>query len=197
VQLLPDGPLPWLARELKGGDALNLLQGEFSRGPDYAERWRQWRTPALLAGALLVAHVGAQALQIHQANKQIAALDAEIAQVYSTAMPSEPMHDPRKQMQSRLDRIRKSSVGPQYFLHSVQAVSAAMAGVPQTTIEAMSYREHTLDLKLSAGNVDALSRVSQAVAKQGLSADIQSSTPLPSGVEAHMQIQPQGAKAHR
>ena len=72
----------------------------------------EWRTAALLAGGLLVAHVAAQALQIHRANKQIAALDTEIAQVYATAMPAEPMHEPRKQMQSRLDRIRKSWIGP-------------------------------------------------------------------------------------
>src|SRR6202795_4828773 len=31
VQLLPDGPLPWLARALSTTDAVNLLQGEFTR----------------------------------------------------------------------------------------------------------------------------------------------------------------------
>src|SRR5450631_2502492 len=30
IQLLPDGPLPWLARSLEGTDAVNLLQGEFA-----------------------------------------------------------------------------------------------------------------------------------------------------------------------
>src|ERR1700693_2742348 len=31
VQLLPDGPLPWLARALWTTDAVHLLQGEFAR----------------------------------------------------------------------------------------------------------------------------------------------------------------------
>ena len=34
VQILPDGPLPWLARELRTTDAVNLLQGEFAQRRD-------------------------------------------------------------------------------------------------------------------------------------------------------------------
>jgi hypothetical protein len=44
VQLLADGPLPWLARGMNAPDAVNLLQGEFSRTTDYSERWRRWRS---------------------------------------------------------------------------------------------------------------------------------------------------------
>src|SRR5580700_9932335 len=61
VQLLPDGPLPWLARGLQSTDAVNLLQGDFARATDYGARWRRWRTAALLAAGLLVVHVAAQA----------------------------------------------------------------------------------------------------------------------------------------
>ena len=75
VQLLPDGPLPWLARGIDSADAVNLLQGEFARTSDYAERWRQWRVAAILAVALLGVHVAAQALQIRPAKHESAALD--------------------------------------------------------------------------------------------------------------------------
>src|SRR5258708_34032758 len=88
VQLLPDGPLPWLARSLAATDAVNLLQGEFARTTDFGARWRQWRTPAALAAALLAVHVGAQALQIRQANHEAPALDGQIARVFSSAMPA-------------------------------------------------------------------------------------------------------------
>src|ERR1700734_3085717 len=53
VQLLPDGPLPWLAQSLEADDAVNLLQGEFAHTTDFAARWLQWRPPAFLAAALL------------------------------------------------------------------------------------------------------------------------------------------------
>ena len=50
VQLLPDGPLPWLARALAATDAVNLLQGEFARTTDFGARWRQWRTAGSAGG---------------------------------------------------------------------------------------------------------------------------------------------------
>jgi general secretion pathway protein L len=119
VQLLPDGPLPWLARTLPTTDAINLLQGEFARATDFGARWRQWRAAALLAAGLLTVHVAAEALQIRQAKHETAALDGQIASVFSAAMPADAMQDPRRQMQSRLDRIRKSGAGPENFLRTL------------------------------------------------------------------------------
>jgi len=199
IQLLPDGPLPWLARHLGAADAVNLLQGEFARSTDYGARWRQWRTAALLAGGLLGAHLAAEAVQIHRANHQTAALDGEIAQVFSQAMPAEKLQDPRRQMESRLERIRRSGPGPEYFLRTLQTLSGAVSNTPKTSIDALSYHEQSLDMKVTAPSLAALSQLSQLVGKQGqgLTAEIQSSTPVAAGVEAHVQIRAEGAKAPR
>jgi type II secretion system protein L len=197
VQLLPDGPLPWLARSLGTTDAVNLLQGEFTRTTDFGARWRQWRTAAALAAGLLVVHVAAQALQIRQAKHDAAALDGQIASVFSAAMPAEAMQDPRRQMQSRLDRIRKSGAGPEYFLRSLKVLSDAMAVTPKTDIDSLSYREESLDMKVNAPSLAALSQLSQFIGKQGMTAEIQSSTPVASGVEAHIQLRSQTPRAHR
>ncbi len=195
VQILADGPLPWFARQLAASNAVNLLQGEFSRATDYGSHWRAWRTAALLAAGLLVAHVAVQALQIRQANRRSSAADVEISQVFAAAMPSEPMHDARQQMQSRLDRIRKAQAGPQYFMRMVQALSGATSGLPQVSIDALNFREQTLDMKVTAANVASLSTLTQSVARQGLTAEIQSSTPAGAGVEAHLQIRAPRASA--
>ncbi len=198
VQLLPDGPLPWLARSLAATDAVNLLQGEFARTTDFGARWRQWRTPAALAAALLAVHVGAQALQIRQAKHEAAALDGQIASVFSSAMPAEAMQeDPRRQMQSRLDRIHKSGASPEYFLRTLKVLGDAMAATPKTNIDALSYREDSLDMKVSAPSLAALSQLSQLIGKQGMTAEIQSSTPVASGVEAHLQLRSSASRTHR
>jgi general secretion pathway protein L len=198
VQLLAEGPLPWLARELPATGAVNMLQGEFTTTVDSGGGWRQWRVAALLAVALLITHLGAQALQIHQANAQSAALDGEMSQLFMTAMPSERMSEPRRQMQSRLDRIHKLGSGPQYFLKTLQALGGAVAATPKTSVDSLSFRDQTLDMKLTAPSIDALSQFSQNIVRQGLHADIQSSTPVAAGVEAHMQIRMGGAaKASR
>jgi general secretion pathway protein L len=197
VQLLPDGPLPWLARTLGTTDAVNLLQGEFARVTDFAARWRQWRTAAALAAGLLAVHVAAQALQIRHVKHETAALDGQIASVFSAAMPGEAMQDPRRQMQSRLDRIHKSGAGPAYFLRTLKVLGDAMAVAPKTDIDALSYREDSLDMKVSAPNLAALSQLSQFIGKQGMTAEIQSSTPVANGVEAHIQLRSSTSRPHR
>jgi general secretion pathway protein L len=197
IQLLPDGPLPWLAREVAATDAINLLQGEFARATHYGTHWRRWRAAAALAVGLLVIHVAAQAYQLHQAKHDTALLDIEIAQVFSAAMPADQLQDPRRQMQSRLDRIRHSGAGPQHFLRTLQTLSGALTEVPHTNIDSLSYREESLDMKVTAPSLAVLSQLSQTVDKQGLTAEIQSSAPVGSGVEAHMQVRAHGTKAHR
>jgi type II secretion system protein L len=197
VQLLADGPLPWLARELKGSEAVNLLQGDFARQTDYGARWKQWRTAAILAGGLLVAHVAAAAIRIHQANHESKTLDTQIAEIFAQVMPAEKLADPRRQMQTRLDRIHHSGAGPEYFLHTMEALAGAISSTPSTRIESFSYREQSLDLRLTAPSLAALSQLTQTVDKQGLKADIQSSQPVDGGVEAHLQLRSQGAKAPR
>jgi general secretion pathway protein L len=194
IQLFADGPLPWLAKGLPGTDAVNLLQGEFAREPDYGARWRQWRVAALLGAILLGAHVAAQGLQIHQANRRAEALEAEIAQAYSAVMPGVPVPEAHRQMESRLARIRRSGTGPEYFLQALQAVTGAVGAVPKTSVDALSYRGQTLDMKVTAPSVDALSQLSQHMGRSGLTADIQSSTPVSGGVEAHLQLHPPAAR---
>jgi general secretion pathway protein L len=197
VQLLPDGPLPWLARGLQGTDAVNLLQGDFARTTNLGARWSRWRTAALLAVAFLVLHFAAQALQIHHAKRETAALDGQIASVFSAAMPAETMRDPRRQMQTRLDRIHKSGASPEYFLRALKVLSGALAVTPKTEIQALSYRDDSVDLKARAPSLAALSQLSQYISKQGMTAEIQSSTPVAGGVEAHIQLRGQATRAHQ
>jgi len=196
IQLLPDGPLPWLARGLTDTDAVNLLQGEFAKGSDYGTTWRQWRTAAVLALGLLVVHVAAQALQLRRARHETALLDAQIAQIFGASMPAEKQGDPRRQMQSRLDRIRHAGPGPEYFLRALQTVGAALAAAPKTSVDSLSYRESVLELKVTAPGLGDISQISQLMQARGMSAEIQSSTPVATGVEAHLQLKTAGAKAH-
>jgi general secretion pathway protein L len=197
VQLLADGPLPWLARGTNAADAVNLLQGEFSRTPNYGERWHRWRPAAALAGALFLVHLGAQALQIRQAKHESAALDGEISQLFSFAMPGDSLSDPRRQMQAKLERIRKSGAGPQYFLRALQTLSGALTVAPKTTISALSYRENALDMTVNAPSLAALSQLTQSVGKEGLAAEIQSSNPVAAGVEAHLHVHDQSSRPQR
>jgi hypothetical protein len=100
------------------------------------------------------------------------------------------MRDARRQLQARLDRLRHSGAGPEYFLRTLSALVDATSATPKSNIESMSFHEQTLDLRLTAPDLGSVSQVAQVIGKQGFSADIQSSTPVSNGVEAHMQIHP-------
>ena len=196
VQLLPDGALPWLARTLDSSDAVNLLQGEFARTTTLRVRWRVWHTAAWLAAGLLIAHVAAQAVQIRHAKHEAAVLDEQIASVFAAAMPGAVIKDPRRQMQAQLDHIRKKGASPEYFLHALKTMSGALAVAPKTEIAALSYHEQSVDMKLNAPSLAALSQLSQYIEKQEMKAEILSSTPVAGGVEAHMQLRSQASRAH-
>jgi general secretion pathway protein L len=192
VQLLGDGPLPWLSRSLNDSEAVNMLQGEFSHSSGYQESWKEWRPVAILAALLLLVHIGVQSLQIRKAKKDSAQLDTQISQLFSATMPGVPVRDARRQMQERLNLVRKSGPGPQNFLREIQAVGRAVAATPKSGIDNVSYREQTLEMKVTAPDVAAISQIARSVGQTGLNAEIQSSTPVSGGVEAHLQIRSQG-----
>lgn len=195
VQLLPDGPLPWLARGRDARDAVNLLQGDFARKPAYVDRWREWRVAAFLAIALLGVHVATEAARIHVADRESARADRAIATLYAAAMPGVPMREPRAQMEARLRAIRASAAGPSAFLRTMQALGTAIGEAAPTRLESFAFHQGTWDLTVSTKSVDALGRLSQALAQQGLRAEIQSSTPASGGVEAHLRIRAAGGAA--
>jgi general secretion pathway protein L len=193
IQLLADGPLSWLARELPRGNFIDLLQGPYALQTSLAGRWREWRLPAYLAAALLAAHVGVQSVSIWKAKRAAKQLDGEIAQVFEASMPGQSMDDPLKQMQQRLKLIR--GAGPQQFLHSLDTLGRAVSGTPKSSIEALSYRDQTMDVKVTAPSSDALGQLSRLVSDHGMRAQIQSSNPVGDGVEGRLQVQSVGGSS--
>lgn len=193
VQLLPEGPLPWLGREYPHADAINLLQGNYVAHEAQSSTWRRWRTAALLAAGLLGTHVAAESLALHRANTQNTELRARIEQVFSQAMPGEKPVDPRHQMQVRLQQIRGSGGGPQHFLKALHGLAVAAASQPGIHVDAMSFRDGTLDLKLTAPGVGDLAQLAQRISKDGLTAELQSSNPVAKGIEGRLQVrEPRG-----
>ena len=103
----------------------------------------------------------------------------------------------KKREPELVNRTAGVSAGPQYFLRTLQTLSGALAVTPKTTISALSYRENALDMTVNAPSLAALSQLTQSVGKEGFAAEIQSSNPIASGVEAHLHVRDQSARAQR
>lgn len=185
VKLLPEGPLPLLAPQAAGDGGINLLQGAYAPRSSFAAQFRQWRLPAALAAAAALVFLTGQAVSAWQLGRAEKALDGEIAQVFSQALPGQPLVDARAQMQGVLGSQDSAGAG---LLPVMSALAQAMAQTPAARIEAMSYRGDALELRLTAPTVESLDGIKQAMTRGGVTAELQSATPRGDVVEGRLQV---------
>lgn len=195
LKLLPDGPLPIMAANVAVAAPVNLLQGPYAVKRKLTLSLAPWRHAAALAGIFVVLHFGLKGWQYWD-NKQLeAALDREITQVFQQAMPGAPIPEPlqaRRQIELRLNQLR-GTAPVSGMMVTLAALSEALAQAPNTTVEAIAYRNKTTDVRLLAPSVDALDRIRQVATEKGLDAKIQSATPRESKFEGRLQFTSSGA----
>lgn len=195
LKLLPNGPLQLLAAAAVSGASINLLQGQYAAKTKLNVSFQPWRYAAILAGAFVVLHLGLKGWQYFDLNSAEARLDDELTQVFQQALPGAPVPDPaaaRKQVEARLSVLRGG--GPTGgIMTTLDTLGAALALAPGTAIEALSYRDETTELRVTAPSVDALDKIQHAAAERGITAKIQSANPRDSKIEGRLQLTRQGA----
>jgi general secretion pathway protein L len=193
VQVLSDGPLALLAQQLPGDDAINLLQGSYAPQTAHAVGWRAWRVAAVLLACLVGLHVAGKAAELAVLKKREHTLDASIDQAFRAAMPGEfNTTDARRRMQQRLVSARG---GGEFagLLPALGALVVARNGAPGTVVQALSFREGAVDLKLAAPNAESLDRISRALRDNGWQADLTAGNAAKAGYEGRIQIRPKGS----
>ncbi|MEJ2515829.1 MAG: type II secretion system protein GspL [Gammaproteobacteria bacterium] len=195
VRLLPDGILPHLAATVATGAPVNLLQGEFAPRTNVDKLWKPWRLPAALAAGLVLVGIGVQAVELSRLKAEEARLDEAVAAAFEKAMPGARMVDARAQIDRRLALARGAGAETnESFLAALDALGGALAATPGVTLEAISFRSGTLDLRLEAPSVDALEAIRQNVARSGrFTASFQQANPRDTGVEGRIQVSGSGA----
>jgi general secretion pathway protein L len=187
LQILPDGALPLLAASAVRGDALSLLQGEFVRRTGWRAEWLRWRVAAFLAVAALALHVGVRGYDLARLWGEQKRLDTAIEQAARIALPDvERIDDARAQVASRL--AGGGAADPAGFLGQLAAVAGALSAAPGPKLQSLGWREHALELQVSAPNTDAIARFAQGIAGTGLTADVASTTNGENGVEAKLVV---------
>lgn len=191
LKLLPDGALSLLATgAVQTKDAISLLQGQYAAKKKLNIAFAPWRYAAVLAAVFFALHLGLKAWQFTHLKREDARLDGEIAQVYQTAMPGAPLPDPslaRRQMEARLTILRGGTPSGG-MLATVGTLAEAVTQVPGTTVEALSYRNGTTDLRVLAPSVDALDKIRSFATERGMSAVIQSANPRDKQHEGRLQF---------
>lgn len=185
VKLLPDGLLPLLAAQLPTAKPINLLQGAYAAPSSFGSQLKQWRLPAALAVATLVAFIGAQGFKLWQLKAAEKQLDAQITATFNQILPGQPVVDPRAQIQGVLAR---AGGGSHSLLPAISLLAQAIAQAPATRIESMSYRAGVLELRLVAPNVETLDTIKQAMSRDGATVELQSANPRDQLIEGRLQV---------
>lgn len=196
VRLMPDGPLPLLVPGAFDRKAINLLQGDYAPSTGMEKTWKPWRVAAILIAVLFALSLVKQASTLYQLNAQNKQLDAVIESIFRDALPDvQRIVNPRAQMESRLAAARAASGAIDApFLTAVDIISRAVTSAPNSRIEALSFRNGVMELKISVPGVDTLDRIQKEVVADGqLDASILSATPRSEGVEGRLRVSPSGA----
>jgi general secretion pathway protein L len=151
-----------LATSLDEREALALRSGPYARRRSLSVQWQRWRIVAALLAAWVLVDTGAALLESWQLRRQVAAVDAQIVDVYRKTFPGPgPVLNPRLQMESRLAALRKQGGGDTGLLRLLDSVGAALVADGSVQVTNITYRNGDLDLEITAGslqNIDQLAR---------------------------------------
>ena len=192
VQLLPGGSISVLAPAAAAGDAVNLLQGALATSVPGEVRWRSWRIAAVLAGALVLLHIGARYFELTRLQKNETALDTSIEEAFRIAMPGQQnATNARRRVEQRLAEVRSGSGGA--LLPALSALATARNAAPAATIEGITFRDGNIQLRISAPDAASLDAIGQQLRAAKWQADILGGSANGDSYRGSMQIRKAGA----
>ncbi|HUO83154.1 MAG TPA: type II secretion system protein GspL [Gammaproteobacteria bacterium] len=191
IRLLPQGPLPHLAVNAVRFPDVNLLQGPYAPVTSSQALWQPWRLAASLAAVCVAVALGVEAVQFFKLSAEEARLDATIEQVFHSALPNVPLStDPRRQLERELEAARGGTgAGERPFLEILSVVGSVLRETPDARVEALSFRNDTMDLRLTVPSVGTLDQIKRLVAERGqLDTEIRSANPRDEAIEGRLTL---------
>jgi type II secretion system protein L len=193
---MADGTLPQLAAGLQGKNVINFLQGAYTPRSDWQRALKPWRRAALLAASLLITVSLVQAVSLWRLSSVESDLDAALAVTLRQVFPgNSKINDPRRE----LDQLRQSLRGgpsgsSSQFLDTVIALGGILPKLQDTRVEAASYRNQVLELRIKVPDVTTLDRLEREMEDSGhFQISIQSANPRDDGVEGRIAIARSGS----
>jgi general secretion pathway protein L len=181
-----------LAAGLDRSPPLNLMQGEYHRQGERAERaTRVWRWVALVAALAFGLEVSGRWLDYRSLENELGNLNQEAAQILNEAFPDVGrVVNPRVQMDQRLASLRQSSgIGGNGFLYLLRATGPTLVAAKDLEIRSASYRGGDLILEVHANSLAAIEALRQRIMDTGsVQIALESATTLESGADAKLRI---------
>ncbi|MBA3564013.1 MAG: type II secretion system protein GspL [Gammaproteobacteria bacterium] len=196
IKLLPQGPLPHLAVQAVRQSDINLLQGPYAPASSSKALWQPWRLAASLAAICVAVALGIQGVEYFKLTAAEAQLDATIEEVFKAALPNTPLStDPRRQIERELEALRGGgSASEKPFLEILTVLGSVLLETPDARVEALSFRNDVMDLRLTVPSVGTLDQIKRLVAERGrLETEIRSANPRDEAIEGRLTFKEPGA----
>ena len=191
IRLLPQGPLPHLAINAVRFPDVNLLQGPYAPATSSSALWQPWRAAASLAAVCVAVALGVQSVHFFKLRAEEARLDANIEEVFQSALPGTPLStDPRRQLERELEAVRGGTgAADRPFLEILSVLGSVLRETPDARVEALSFRNDTMDLRLTVPSVGTLDQIKRLVAERGsLDTEIRSANPRDEAIEGRLTL---------
>jgi general secretion pathway protein L len=163
-----EGSLPLLANNWTVHQGINLQQGEYSNRPDIANKLRPWRWAAIFLSIWIALGFTKLLIERQQLLGQQADLNKQIEQIFRSTFPgSKNTANMRARLEQELRTLRGG--GNQEGINVLSwlaASSRALATQQNTSIDAISFRNNKLELKVTSGSLSQLDALKQAIAKE-------------------------------
>jgi len=186
-----------LAQGLDETQALNLLQGQYSRRDQVGKLLRPWRAAAAMLAALLLFSGGMTVADYFELSGQKVALKKHIEQTYLAACPgAKRIVNPEAQMKQCLKKLRGGGSGASGdgLLVMLSSVGDALKAANGLQLQRLSYRNGQLDMALAITDIQGLDKLKQRIIKDaGLQVEILSATSRNNRIEARLQLKGKGA----
>ncbi len=184
-----EGLLQCLSVEGLPADAIDLLQGDYSRREQLGKLWRPWRLTAVLALVVFGLQVAATAYDNSRLRQQSQALRAQVETVYRQAFPeARKVVNPRVQMQRKLDELRAGGDG-QGMLELLARSGKVLRNKRGLVLRSIRYKQGELDLEVEVASLQQLDELKQQLTREaGMQVDIQSAAAKGSKVRGRLRL---------
>ena len=185
----PEAP-PLLIQGFSEKQAINLLQGRYSRHAQWNLIWDRWRLPAVVLFIVLFLGGVLQIYDYVRLRMEGGMLSRRIEEVYKKTFPdAKKIVNPRAQMEHQLEILQKSGGAVQGFLQLLQKSGPYLLKTSGFNLQNLRYKDGRMDIDFEVSDLKSLEDLKANLKeKSGLEVEIRTATSSGQRVQARMQI---------